>query len=146
MIDNKFLKLILIFFILGLTISCKGQNNFPEINTSWFEVKKQRGQYIIIDCGYEGGWIRIKNDSITDHGIMEENTFKIKRFARENKSIYIYIDKKDKYEIFWVDKRLGIIKLVNGVDNNSVKYYVNKYNLKKIKKIKGSTTDCITSE
>lgn len=146
MTDNKFLKLILIFFILSINISCRGQNNFTELTTSWFEVKKQGSNYFIIDCGYDGGWIKIQNDSITDHGIMEENTFKIQRVAKENESICIYIDEKNKYEVSWVDKNSGIIKLVNGVDNNSLKYYVNEHHLKKIKKIKGTTTDCVTSE
>jgi len=76
---------------------------------------------------------------------MEENTFRIQRVAKKMNP-FVYIDEKDKYEVSWVDKNSGIIKLVNGVDNNSLKYYVNEYHLKKIKKIKGTMTDCITSE
>ncbi|MBO6186083.1 MAG: hypothetical protein J6O88_15595 [Chryseobacterium sp.] len=77
---------------------------------------------------------------------MEENTFRIQRVAKGNKATSFYIDEKEKYEISWVDKNKGIIKLINGVDNNSLKYYVNESHLKKIKKIKGTNKDCITSE
>lgn len=144
--ENKLLKIILIIFISNTIISCKGQDNVSEFATTWHEIKKKENNYYMVDCGYEGNWIKIQNDSIYDHGIMEENIFKIKRIAKENSSTSFYIDEKEKYELIWVDKDKGVIILKNGLDNNLLKYFVNEAHLKNIKKIKGTSKDCIISE
>ncbi|WP_160139355.1 hypothetical protein [Chryseobacterium sp. c4a] len=139
----KYLKLLLFFLAIN---SCKGQKDISDLTTTWYEIKKQGNIYIIIDCGYEGESFKIENDSIYDHGIMEDSVFKLHHVVSESDITSIYINEKEKYEISWIDKTKGIIKRINNIDDNIVKYYVNKTNLNKIKKVKGNSKDCITNE
>ncbi|KFE96951.1 hypothetical protein [Chryseobacterium luteum] len=136
----KYLKLVLIFFLIG---SCKGQNDVSSFNTTWYEVKKQGNEYVIIKCGYDGEWLEIQHDSIFDHGTMEENKFKIHHVIQNENSTFLYINENEKYNISWINKKQGIAKVIN--DNNT-KYYVNKPNLNNIKKLKGTNKDCISVE
>ncbi|SHM55027.1 hypothetical protein [Chryseobacterium polytrichastri] len=139
----KYLQLILMLFIIT---SCKGQDDNVDLNTTWYEIKKQGNNYSIVDCGYEGEWFKIVNDSIYDHGIMEDSKFKIDRIVRKENSVSLYINKKEEYNITWIDRKRGIIKKTSDLEGNNSKYYVRKSNLNNIKHVKGTNKDCITSE
>lgn len=139
----KFLKLFLIFLALN---SCKGQKDVSDFTTTWYEVKKQGNNYLIVDCGYEGESFKIQNDSIYDHGTMEDSTFKIHHIVKGDDLTSFYINENDKYKISWIDKTKGIIKRESDIDGYTTKYYVSKVNLNKINRVKGSSKDCISSE
>lgn len=139
----KYLKLLLVFLVIN---SCKGQQGTSDFSTTWYEVKKQGDNFIIVDCGYEGQSFKIQNDSIFDHDIMEDSTFKIHHILKEGNLTSFYINENDKYSLSWINKEKGIIKRVSEIDGNITKYYVNQTNLNKIKKIKGTSKDCISSE
>jgi hypothetical protein len=78
----KYIKILLFQFILF--ISCFGQNEikFSDLTTSWYEVKQKGREYVAVDYGYEGEWIRINKDSICNHGAMEEINNKIDQSSR----------------------------------------------------------------
>lgn len=139
----KYLKLILIFLVIN---SCKGQTDITDLKTTWYEIKKQGDKYSIIDCGYEGEWFRIKNDSIFEHGVMEDSSFKVHDITKGDNLVSLYISEKEKYDISWIDKEKGIIKKTSNIDGSIAKYYVNESHLNKINKVKGSSKDCISSE
>lgn len=120
--------------------------NASDYTTTWFEIKKQGNNYTIVDCGYEGQSFKIQNDSIYDHDIMEDSSFKIHHIVKKDDLTSFYINEKDKYSISWINKEKGIIKRVSDIDDNIIKYYVNKSNLNKITKVKGTSKDCISSE
>lgn len=138
-----YIKLLLIILTLN---SCKGQNDTPDLKTTWYEIKKQDNNFIILDCGYEGESFKIENDSLFEHGVMEDSSFKIDHITSNDNIASLYIDQKDKYSISWVNKSEGIIKRISSLDQNLIKYFVNKKNADKIRKVKGTNKDCITSE
>jgi hypothetical protein len=138
----KYLKLIFIFFIIN---SCKGQNDIAGLTTTWYEIEKREEGYRMVDCGYEGEWIRIGEDSITEHDIMEESVFKIHHTVKDDNSTSIYISENEKYIISWIDKKKGIIQ-ISSTFNESKKYFVGKSYLGIIEKIKGTSKDCISND
>lgn len=139
----RYLKLLLIILTIN---SCKGQNDASDILTSWYEVNKQGDNYYIVDCGYSGESFKIQNDSILDHGIMEDSVFKIQHIIKKKNIISLYINDKEKYDISWIDKSRGIIKRVSSLDGSLIKYYVNITNLNKINRVKGTSKDCMSSD
>jgi hypothetical protein len=138
----KYLKLIIIFFTINLF---KGQNDIADFLTTWYEIEKQQEGYRIVDCGYEGEWIRIKKDSINEHGVMEESFFKIHHIKEDGNSTSIYINGIEKYIISWIDKKKGIIQVSSSFNENK-RYYVAKSYLGRIERVKGTGKDCVSND
>lgn len=149
------MKYIYIVFVLFCFVSCKeknsslnnerkivfnNKNNISNLITTWYEVKQRSDSYILSDCGYEGRWLKIKKDSIYEHGIMEDSHFGIYKIIKNDNEILLYINEMDFYSISWVDKLKKIINIKSEFYGNINRYYVSKGNLKKIQK---NGADCI---
>jgi hypothetical protein len=140
------MKKLFCIITLLLFYNCQSQNKNLEFNTEWFEVKLFNYEFQVVDCGYEGEWFKIKNDSIYDHGVMEELNLKIFKTFEIKDTLYVYIDQDRFYKLFWVNHEKGIIKREDNFYGNISRYYVNKKNFKEFSKVKGSSRDCIEIE
>ena len=119
------------------------KENISNLITTWYEVELRKNSYILNDCGYEGRRLKIKKDSIHEHGIMEDSDFSIYKILKNQDNIFLYINEKDFYSISWVDKLKRIIRVNSKFYGNSNRYYVSQENLKNIKKVQESGDDCI---
>ncbi|WP_028889964.1 hypothetical protein [Tenacibaculum ovolyticum] len=119
------------------------KENISNLITTWYEVELRKNSYILNDCGYEGRRLKIKKDSIHEHGIMEDSDFSIYKILKNQDNIFLYINEKDFYSISWVDKLKRIIRVNSKFYGNSNRYYVSQENLKNIKKVQENGDDCI---
>jgi hypothetical protein len=143
-------KLVFILFLLNIILSCNSQNNKKDYIGTWLEIQKKGGDFVIVDCGYEGASIKVSNTSILEKGIIENSDFKIDHIKQDNDQIILFTDKQEKsyYKFFWENKEKGISKWEIHYDKSAtvVKYYVNILKLKSIKTVKGTKKDCVTND
>lgn len=139
-------KLIFLICIIGITISCRSQNDKNDYLGEWIEIKKQNDNYVIIKCDYEGDKLIVSDDTIIQKETMEDSNYKINHITTNEKSTFIFPNENEdiyiKFE--WIDKQRGVAKW-QILDNNS-RFYVIKSKFKELKSIKGTIKDCITNE
>lgn len=142
-------SIILLLAISGFTLnSCNSQNknnklvekNIPNRNIkkektyigTWLYVEKKNNQYIY--CSDVSKSITVSNTSIQDHTPMEDSDYKIDHIKEKGEIIYLYLDKSEHsyYTFKWISKEKGIAKWI--LDNYGGDIYVNKENLKEVKK------------
>lgn len=143
-------KLVLIIFLLSIVICCKSQDSKEDYIGTWQEVQKINNEFVIVDCGYDRESIKISGNSIFEKGIMEDSKLKIDHVKQDETGTTLFIDKLEKsyYRFTWVDKKKGISKweIQNNENTKIVRYFINNLNLKNIRIVKGTKTDCITND
>ncbi|MBF4516823.1 hypothetical protein IRZ71_10725 [Flavobacterium sp. ANB] len=143
-------KIIFGLLMLSLILSCKSQDSKENYIGTWLEVKQKNKEFVLVDCGYEGGSLKTSNNSIFEKGIMEDVDMKIDHIKEGEDGITLFTDKLEKsyYKFLWIDKEKGISKWEIQYSESSkvVKYFVNALNVKSVKKIQGTKTDCISKE
>lgn len=143
-------KLAIIIFLLSIIISCKSQHSNEDYVGTWQEVQQKNNGFAIVDCGYDGESIKVSNDSVFEKGIMEDSNFKIDHVQQDDSGTTLYIDKFEKsyYRFTWINKPKGISKweIQHNETAKIVRYFVNNLNSKNLRIVKGTKTDCITSE
>lgn len=146
--SKRRLKVLFLTVYLLIVIPCNSQSkqkdDRPYLGV-WEEISKKNNEYVFIDCGYNGQLLKVSDISIYDRGIMEETTLKIYYIGKGNNTYILYVDKEKKsfYKFKWINREKGIAKWNDG---NIDRIYINKFNLSKIKHIKGTKDDCITEE
>jgi len=106
-------------------------------------------QFVIVNCGYEGGSLKTSNNSIFEKVIMEDINVKIDHIKQDESGIILFTDKSEKayYKFVWIDKEKGISKWEIQCSESSkiVKYFVNTLKANSVKTIKGTNADCISN-
>lgn len=142
-------KLSIIIFLVSLIISCKSQDSNEDYIGSWQEVQQKNNEFVIVDCGYNGESIKISGDSIYEKGIMEDSNSKIDHVKQDESGTTLFIDNFEKsyYRFTWINKQKGISQweIQNNENDKIVRYFINNLNSKNLKIVKGTKTDCITS-
>ncbi len=138
----KNLKLI---GVLLLLCNCNNQISISDLTGEWYEIKFENNKYQFIDCGYDGEYFIIKNDSIYDHGVMEDFISEIIKKESIKDTIYLYVDERNYYKLFLINKEREIIKRESSFGNIS-RFYISGKNLHTIEKIKGTSNDCVSSD
>lgn len=148
--QKKMKKISIIIFLASLIISCKSQHSKEDYVGTWQEVQQKNNEFVIVDCGYDGESIKVANDSIFEKGIMEDSNFKIDHVQQDDSGTTLFIDKFEKsyYRFTWINKQKGISKweIQQNETAKIVRYFVNNLNSKNLRIVKGTKTDCITSE
>ena len=143
-------KLAIIIFLLSIIISCKSQHSNEDYVGTWQEVQQKNNEFVIVDCGYDGESIKVSNDSIFEKGIMEDSNSKIDHVKQDESGTILFIDKFEKsyYRFTWINKQKGISKweIQHNETAKIVRYFANNLNSKNLRIVKGTKTDCITSE
>lgn len=143
-------KIIFGLFILNIMLSCKSQDSKEDYIGTWLEVQQKDNEFVIVDCGYEGGSLKTSNNSILEKGIMEDVDMKIDHVKEGEDGITLFTDKLEKsyYKFLWINKEKGISKWEIQYSESSkvVKYFVNALNVDSVKKIQGTKVDCISKE
>lgn len=143
-------KIVFGLSLLSVLLSCKSQDGREDYKGTWIEVQKRGNEFLIIDCGYKGEEIKVISDSIFENGIMESTETKIDHIKEDETGVSLFIDKREKayYKFLFINKEKGLVKLE--IKHNDlpiiVRYFVNELSADKIKKIKGTNDDCITSD
>ena len=137
------MKIIKIIYILLIFQSCKANNRDVSLETTWYEVQKRGGSFILIDCGYEGQWFQIRNDSLYEHDFMEDSKFRIKVSAEKN-GWKIGTDGGTFCTIIWESESQGVIQWQDAYGN--IRYYVNEAYKQATKIVKGKKDDCLSIE
>lgn len=142
-------KSILVLFLLNIIISCNSQVNKKDYIGEWIEVKFQKNEFVIIKCGYEGETLKVSENSIFEHGTMEDSNYKIDNVKSNDKENILFTEKSEKsyFKFSWLDKEKGIAKwqIVDG-DSKTDKYFVIKSKSKAVKSVNGTDAECITNE
>ncbi|GAA3767886.1 hypothetical protein [Flavobacterium ginsengiterrae] len=142
-------KILFGLLIINLFLSCKSQDTNDNYIGTWLEVQQKENEFVIVDCDYKNESIKITQDSIVENGVMEDLKIKINHIKQENTETTLFVDKQEKvyYKFLIVDKEKGIFKCeIKNNESLIIRYFVNKTNADKIKKVKGTKADCITSE
>lgn len=141
-------KLIAFILLLVSTISCNSQINKKEYIGEWIKLSQLKNEFVIIKCDYADETLKVSENSIFEHGIMEDTNYKIYQIKNNDKVNILFTEKDGKsyFKFTWFDKVKGIAKW-QIVDNNIKidKYFVIKTKVKNIKSVKGTTADCLTS-
>lgn len=136
--------------ILSVVLSCKSKDSPRDYIGNWLEVKQKSNEFVIIDCGYDGMSLKIDNDSIFEKGIMEDVNLKIDHIKQDESGTTLFIDKLEKsyYKFSWIDKENSISKWEIKYDESPIviNFFINKIKSNKIKTVKGSKLDCISTE
>lgn len=141
-------KLIAFLILLNLAISCNSQGSKKEYLGEWVKVSQQKNEFVIVKCDYESEILKVSDNSIFEHGIMEDTNYKITRIKNNDKEDLLFIEKDEKsyFKFNWIDKEKGIAKWQVSDNNSKIdKYFVLRSKLKGIKSVKGTGKDCITS-
>ncbi len=78
--------------ILLISQLIMSQIKTSEIKTTWYEVNKiSKNNYAIIDCNYRGEEIKITDNKIFEHGVMEDSEFEIESINVQGNSTYIFL-------------------------------------------------------
>ena len=133
--------------ILLISQLIMSQIKTSEIKTTWYEVNKiSKNNYAIIDCNYRGEEIKITDNKIFEHGVMEDSEFEIESINVQGNSTYIFINKErtNYYRICLIMQKKGIVEISSNINSiNTKRFFVNKKNKLKIKRIKGNSQNCI---
>jgi hypothetical protein len=146
---NSLTKNISILFLLVFIFSCRQPEQSAGYTGIWMEVKKSGDTFQRIDCGYADETITATSDSLYQKGVMEDFNFKVDHIEHTRDKTTFFTDKEELsfYRFSWIDQELGIAKWESSIKGELMsRYFVNQLNQKKVKTVKGTETDCITSE
>src|SRR5258705_82692 len=99
-------NLILVTYLLITAISCNSQVSNKRYIGEWIEVKQQNNQFVIIKCDYEGETLKVSDNSIFEHGVMEDSNYKINHIKNNDKENILFTEKNEKsyFKFVWLDK------------------------------------------
>jgi hypothetical protein len=146
---NSLTKNISILFLLVFIFSCRQPEQSAGYTGIWMEVKKSGNTFQRIDCGYANETITATSDSLYQKGVMEDFNFKVDHIKHAEDKTTFFTDKEELsfYSFSWIDQELGIAKWETSINGELMsRYFVNQLNQKIVKTVKGTETDCITSE
>lgn len=142
------IKILLSLILLNNLFSCTPQVNNKDYVGEWLEVKHQNNEFVIVKCDYDLETLKVSQNSIFEHGVMEDTNYKIFSVKKNEKVDILFTDnnKKSYFKFYWIDKQKGIAKW-QIVDGNNLldKYFVLKAKSKEIKSLKGTSINCITN-
>jgi hypothetical protein len=147
--SNSFTNKIIVLFFGVFIFSCKQPEQSVGYMGIWMEVKKSGNTFRRIDCGYAGETITVTSDSLYHNGVMEDLSFKVDHIKQAGNKTTFFVNKEELsfYRFSWVDQDLGIAKWETSINGELMsRYFVNQLNKNKINIVKGTETDCITSE
>lgn len=141
-------KLICALLLLNIAVSCNSQVSKKDYIGEWIEVKQQKSEFVIVDCGYKGEVLKVTDNSIFEQGVMEDSNYKINHTKNSGSENILFTEKNEKsyFKFVWLNKEKGIAKWQ--ISNNGSKedrYFVIKTKVKEIKSVKGNKSDCITN-
>ena len=147
--SNSLKKKFIVLFFVGFIFSCKRPEQSVGYTGVWMEVKKSGNTFQRIDCGYAGETLTVSSDSLYQKGVMEDFNFKVDHIKHAEDKTTFFTGKGELsfYRFSWIDQELGIAKWETSINGELMsRYFVNQLNEKKVKTVKGTETDCITSE
>ena len=142
-------KLIAFVILIIITISCNSQVNEKDYLGEWVKLSQLKSEFVIVKCDYEGETLKVSENSIFEHGIMEDSNYKINHIKNNDKEKILFTEKDGKsyFKFTWLDKERGIAKWQIADNNSKIdKYFVIKTKIKGIKSVKGTKADCVTSD
>lgn len=147
--SNSLTKKIIVLFFVVFVLSCKQPEQSVGYTGIWMEVKKSGNTFQRIDCGYEGETLTVTSDSLYHKGVMEDFSFEVDHIKQAGNKTTFFINKDELsfYRFSWLDQELGIARWETSIKGEVMsRYFVSQLKKKNVKIVKGTETDCISSE